>query len=213
MGAGPGQRQLTARAVAAPDVVQHNGDMVTLARLLLVAVSGVLALLLGTSVAAACSCVEKTTAEHVAEADLVARVIVELVNMPVEGNTDGQPATYTLRPTYVWKGDVVSQFKVASEPNGAACGLEGISEGQDLVVFADETPDGGWSANLCGGTAPASEALVVELRDAAGPGVALDTDPAGKPGSWVWPTVASAAAVLLLWAVIHRWWVRPRRED
>ena len=173
-------------------------------------IAALLAMALSAPVAVACSCVERSTAEHVAEADLVARVIVEHVNMPVAESLEGQLAIYTMRPTYVWKGDVVSQFKVGSEPSGAGCGLEGIAEGRDVVLFANDTGEG-WSANLCGGTAPASEALVAELLEVAGPGVAPDSDPGAKPGEWVWPTVAAAAAVLMLVAVVARWWVRLRK--
>lgn len=186
--------------------------MPTVARLLLSSLAGVLAVVFGASAAAACSCVERSTAEHAAEADLVARVVVEAVNIPVPGTTDGQLAAYTVRPTYVWKGDVVSQFKVTSEPSGASCGLEGIVEGQDLVVFADEA-NGGWSADLCGGTAPASERLVAELLADVGPGVAVDADAGSRPGKWVWPTVASAASVLLIGFILMRWWGRPTTSE
>ncbi|MDO5736770.1 MAG: hypothetical protein Q4P15_09880 [Propionibacteriaceae bacterium] len=157
-----------------------------------------------------CDCTDKSTAQHAADADLIARVIVELVNEPVAGAPENQPTTYTLRPTYVWKGTVVSQFKVTSERSGSECGLEGITEGSDLVVFANEVADG-WSANLCGGTAPATEELVVELREAVGPGVAPDTDPGDRPGDWIWPTVAAAVSVLIVGSIIVWWWVRPRK--
>lgn len=157
-----------------------------------------------------CNCAEKSTAEHAADADLVARVIVERINMPVEGATDGQPATYTLRPTYVWKSDVISQFKVNSEPIGAACGLEGITEGQDIVVFAKKAEEA-WSADLCGGTAPATTTLVAELLEVVGPGVAIDAVPGDRPGEWVWPTVTAVVAVALVVGVLAVWWYRPRR--
>ncbi len=191
--------------------MQHNEHMTTAARLLLGAITGLLALVLGASVAAACSCAERTTAEHAADADLVARVIVEKVQIPEMGATDEQLATYTLRPTHVWKGDVVSQFKVSSEPTGAACGLEGITEGQDLVVFAKQSEER-WSANLCGGTAVASEALVAELLEVVGPGVAVDAALGDEPGEWVWPTVTAVAALVVLGGVILWWWVLPRKR-
>ncbi|RMB62243.1 hypothetical protein [Tessaracoccus antarcticus] len=184
--------------------------MTTLARLLLSSLAGMLSLLMWTSVAAACSCAELSTAEHAADADVVARVIVERVNIPETGATDGQLAAYTMRPTHVWQGDVISQFKVTSDPNGAACGLEGITQGQDLVVFANKVDDG-WTANLCGGTAPATKALVAELLEVVGPGVAVDADPEDRPGDWLWPLVSAGAAVLLLGGVLTIWWIRPRR--
>lgn len=191
--------------------VQLNGRMTTLARFLMWSLGSMLAMVVTTAVAAACSCAEMSTAEHAAQADVVARVIVEHVNMPASDATDGQLATYTMRPTYVWQGDVISQFKVTSEPSGAACGLEGISRGQDLVVFAQESGDG-FSATLCGGTAPASDALVAELLQVMGPGVAVDADPAERPGEWVWPTITAAGAVVVIGAVVAVWWFRPRKN-
>ncbi len=170
-----------------------------------------LATLLSSSLAVACSCVEQTTAEHAAVADLVARVTVERVNIPESGATSDQLAVYTMRPTHVWKGDIVSQFKLSSEANGASCGLEGIAEGQDLVLFAQESEEG-WTANLCGGTTMASEPLVAELLDAVGPGVPVDADPGDKPGEWIWPTVTAVSALAIITAVILWWWVLPRKR-
>ncbi len=191
--------------------LQHNVHMTTAARILLGTLTALLSLVLGTSVAAACSCAGQTTAEHAADADLVARVVVESVTIPEDGANSEQLAAYTMRPTYVWKGDVVSQFKVFSESSGASCGLEGIAEGQDLVVFAQKTDDG-WSATLCGGTTLATEPLVVELLDVVGPGVAVDADPAGKPGAWVWPTITAAIAITIVGGVVVYWWILPRRR-
>lgn len=185
--------------------------MRTAARILMGTMAGLLAVVLGTTVAAACSCAGGTTAEHAAEADLVARVVVESVTIPEVGANEEQLAAYSMRPTYVWKGDVVSQFKVSSESGGESCGLEGITEGQDLVVFAQQV-DEGWSATLCGGTAPASEALVAELLDAVGHGVAVDASPGDQPGEWVWPTVTGVAAVVLVGGVALWWWVLPRKR-
>lgn len=180
-------------------------------RLLMGALTSILALVLGTSIAVACSCEGGTTAELEADADLVARVVVESVTIPDGSANDEQLAAYTMRPTYVWKGDVVSQFKVWSEPSGASCGLEGIAEGQDLVVFAMQE-DEGWSATLCGGTAPATDALVAELLDVAGPGVAVDAELGDQQGEWIWPTITALAAVALIGGVIFFWWVRPRKR-
>ncbi|MGV8847565.1 hypothetical protein [Tessaracoccus sp.] len=170
-----------------------------------------LATILASSVAVACSCVEQTTAENAAGADLVARVTVERANIPESGATSSQLAVYTMRPTHVWKGDVVSQFKVSSQASGASCGLEGITEGQDLLLFAQESEEG-WTAHLCGGTTVASEPLVAELLDVVGPGVAVDAAPGDTPGEWIWPTVTAVSALAVITAVILWWWVLPRRR-
>lgn len=191
--------------------VQHNGHMNSAVRLLVGTLACLLTLVLGCSVAVACSCEGRSTAENAADADLVARVVVESATIPDGDANDEQRAAYTMRPTYVWKGDVVSQFKVWSEPGGDACGLEGIAEGQDLVVFAMQE-DEGWSATLCGGTAPATDALVAELLDVVGPGVAVDAAPGDKPGEWIWPTVTAVAAVAIVGGVLFFLWIRPRRR-
>ncbi len=192
-------------------LLQHNGHMKTIARLVAGVLATLMALVLATAVSAACSCAPRTTAEHVAEADVVARVVVERVSIPDLEANDRQLATYTFRPTYVWKGDVVSLFKVDSEPTGGACGLEGIQEGSELVVFATQSADG-LAANLCGGTAPASERLVGDLLDVIGTGVAIDAEPGEEPGTWVWPAITGLAAVLIVGGAVVYWWVLPRRR-
>ncbi len=192
--------------------LQHNPRAKTSARLLTGILAALVALILPSATAVACSCAVMTTSEHVDNADVVARVIVERVNIPnMEANED-QLATYTFRPIHVWKGDVVSQFKVVSEPTGAACGLEGITEGSDLVVFATRE-DEGLSADLCGGTTTANEALVAELVDVVGAGVAVDTEPDDEPGSWVWPAVTAVVALGLVGGVLLTWWAVPRRRE
>lgn len=172
---------------------------------------GVLSLLLGTGVAAGCSCVGQTTAEQVAAADVVARVVVERVSIPDMEASTGQMASYKLLPSYVWKGDVVSQFTVVSEPDGASCGLEGISEGDDVVVFATLVNES-LTASLCGGTAQASDAFVAELLDVVGHGKAIDAVPGDEAGAWIVPTVSALAGVVLVGGVLIVFWILPRRR-
>lgn len=185
----------------------HDRTMTTMGRFLTGLLVTLFAFAFGTSAAVACSCVEATTEEHAAHADLVARVLVERVDMP---SNPGQ-VTYAMRPTHVWKGGVAAQFNVTSHSDGPSCGLEGITEGQDLVLFADG-PDGDWSANLCGGTTTASEALVAELTDAVGPGGSVDVPPGVVPeaGSWVLPTVIGVGAIALAGGAALIWRTRKR---
>ncbi len=191
--------------------MQHNVNMTTVLRVLVGFFAGLVVLVLGTTAAAACSCAALSTAEHAAEADVVARVVVERVRIPEMGANEDQRASYTMRPVHVWKGDVVSQFQVSSEVSGASCGLEGVTEGADLVVFATESNDG-FSANLCGGTAPASQSLVVELLDEVGSGVAIDPELGDKPGEWLWPAITGAAALVVVGGLVLWWWVLPRHR-
>ena len=173
--------------------------------------AGALAFLLGTGVALGCDCEATTTAEHVAAADVVARVVVERVSMPESGASQEQMATYSMRPSYVWKGDVVSRFTLSSERAGTGCGLEGINKGDDVVVFATQSSDG-LRADLCSGTAKASDGLVTELLNVAGHGQAVDALPGDEPGAWVVPTVAALIGVGLVGSVLMNFWVLPRRR-
>lgn len=185
--------------------------MTALARLFAGLAVGLLALLVGTGVAAACSCAEATLSEHMADADVVARVVVEKVKIPEEGASSEQEASYTMRPTYVWKGDVVSQFKVNSAVTGAECGLEGIVEGDDIVVFAQQSEEG-FTANVCGGATRATDAFVAQMLDEVGTGVAVDADVEDKPGEWVIPAVAGAVALAVVAGLVLWWWVLPRKR-
>lgn len=141
--------------------------------------------------ACACSCAWRTTTEFVAGADVVARVVVERVEVmnsgPVMASND--PVRYHLRPRQVWKGPPEAQgpFVVESAANGASCGIEGVQVGDDLVLFAKTGAT--WQANLCGGTAPTSPTVTSELTAALGPArVVTDT---GGPDAAVTRTVSS----------------------
>ena len=95
------------------------------------------AALVATSSASACSCALASVDEYVEYADVVARVVVEDIELPEgEPYSSNDPATYTLRPTHLWKGDISGVFTVFSAVSGASCGLEGIAEGDDIVVFS-----------------------------------------------------------------------------
>lgn len=181
-------------------------------------------------VASACSCAETTTAEDVERAGIVVRGIFESIEMPNEaGRNAGNPAVYTLRPTHLWKGDVVGTFTVATAPDGAACGLEGFREGSDVVLFATDYGDGdGLTADLCGGTAAADGELVDEVSAILGEGEPMSvapeppvsesapTEPApdrGDTANWVGPAITTAAAVLLAGSLVALWRLWPRKRS
>lgn len=185
--------------------------------------AAVLATILASTVAAACSCALLTTREYVEQADVVARVIIERIEPPPpsEISSSADPATYTLRPTRVWKGGIDGTFTVESAVSGASCGLEFIAEGDDVILFANDSGDG-LTASLCGGTARTSDQLLAEVEDVLGEGRALSVLPpaesstpesSGNPAdpdatveaggsNAVWLAVAGGAAAGLLVAVI-----------
>lgn len=142
----------------------------------------------------------RTTAEHAATADLVARVTVRNIDTSAVGGSSADPVIYTMETSWVWQGPNAATYRISSSSNGASCGLEGISVGQELILFARK-PDGSlpagnpradFTANLCGGTTVFSPALADEVTSALGLGEAW---PAASttPTSPV-PVTASASA-------------------
>ncbi len=163
-------------------------------------------LVLSPTQAFACSCVLSTTEEHVDRADVVVRGTIE-------DSTPTDPVTYTVSVAETYEGDATGTLEVLSTASGASCGLENVRLGASYVVFAED--DGGrlW-ASLCGGTAPATPALLAEVEAATGPGAATPAPsgvptaaPAGQAGATgggddeppadrsLWPWLAGVAGV------------------
>ncbi len=184
--------------------------MKTIARLLAGAILTLFSLLLSTSVAAACSCAEMDMAQKVDGADVVARVIVEK-SAVAEREDGGEHVLLTVRPLHVWKGDVVSKFPLTTALESEECGLGLIEEGTDLLLFAHES-EGQYSAERCAGTSDASESVMAELIEAAGPGKGIDPVVGDEPGAFVWPAITAAVAVVLVAGLVVSWWVPRRRR-
>lgn len=190
--------------------MQHNGRMKTIGRLLASALAVFFTMMIAAQVAAACDCDSMTLPEQVESAGVVARVIVE--KAMVTTREDGvEQVTLTMRPTRVWKGEVVSKFTLTTRLDSTACGLGALAEGTDLLLFADES-ESKYSADTCGGTRTASESGVADLVDVAGPGEFIDPVVGDEPGAFVWPTVAAVAAVVIVGGVIAYWWILPRHR-
>lgn len=176
----------------------------------------------------ACSCVRLSTAEQVDNADVVVRGTIDSREgpPPAKIRSSADPVTYLLTVVETYKGQESGTVAVRSALSGASCGLENVRLGEEYVVFANSSGENGASgglwANLCGGTAPATPALVsaVEAAVVSGPGTpapsvvpsevpagqvsagdqgpaALDEEP---DGVW-WPWVAGAALLGLVGAV------------
>lgn len=140
----------------------------------------------GATSAWACSCAGATVAEQADRADLVARGLVISVDRSAVGSSSADPVLYVLRAEHVWKGPAYRDFLVESAAFGASCGLEGIEEGDEIVLFAQaEGPR--WTANLCGGTAPGTPDLVASVTAHLGAGTPI---PAVTPS----PTAPSTPA-------------------
>ncbi len=152
-----------------------------LLRLLLVTLAASAGLVVFTQVpAAACSCVGGDTSEHVEWADIVFRGTLVDIEKTNPGDDDvvssGDPVYYSFDVEETYKGDARDGV-VESVRFGASCGLEGMRVDQSYVVFASENKQGNIEANLCGGTAVASDRLVGQVEAAvASPPVPTATD-------------------------------------
>src|SRR3954467_2211060 len=92
--------------------------------------------LLVASPAQACSCAEATTAQHVADADVVftgtlLSRTVDHPDWPVMSR--GAPALHVFAVDAVYKGDVHAEQGVVSAADGASCGLELAGDGPFVV--------------------------------------------------------------------------------
>lgn len=154
-------------------------------------------------------------------ADVIARVVVTSVERPQEVRSSADPVTYTALASAVWKGEVASAYVFVSALEGASCGLEGIEEGAEIVLFAtshgdgiNEPADGQYASNLCSGTGPATEELVAELTGLLGDpqepvGAETVPDVPGSETGWFLP---AGIAVLAGFGVIAVYIRRYRRD-
>lgn len=118
--------------------------------------------------AAACSCAVATTEEHTQISELVAEGEVTEVVPPKEEGESIAPTTYRVNLDRIWKGKAPTTIEFISPTSGASCGVEGISKGMHIVVFATHTdvmgtPIDGWGSILCNGTGPSDPGVTAEL--------------------------------------------------
>lgn len=176
-------------------------------RTVLAFVTGLVVAVLGSGVAAACSCPVGTAEEHAEWASVVALVHVDRMELPNSGFS-GADVVYQVTASRAWKGDVPLRFSFVSAQSGASCGLEGITEGQDLLLFARLGEGDRLTASLCGGTSAASEALVAEITALLGEGtVPIDTgeQPASALPGWILPvTIGAVIAAGVVTVLVRR---------
>lgn len=185
-------------------------------RLVTIGLFGLLSLLLGVGVAAACDCAELTIEQQVDGADVVARVSVENIDRSAVLNSSADPVTYTVVAARVWKGDAPARFSFTSALDGASCGIEGIEEGQELLLFAHQG-DEGLTSSLCSGTTVATEEVVAQVTAHMGEGsmpegVAEDVTAPGLERGWGLPIAIAVLAALAAAAIYARRYLRRRRE-
>lgn len=185
-------------------------------RVVVAGVVGVLTLLLSSGLATACDCPEANVDRQAEESDVVVRGNVEAIELDTGEDAAGSLNTYTVSVTRVWKGDVGAELTFDTARDVDSCGLVGIEEGQDIVLFAVGDAES-LSANSCSGTAVATEELVAQVGERLGDGTvpegAGDANPVpGDESGWGLPTAIAAVAVLGAVVVYARRIVRRRKE-
>ncbi|MDF1605043.1 hypothetical protein [Nocardioides sp. YIM 152315] len=120
----------------------------------------------------ACSCAAAGPRQLVDHADAVfVGTLAEIEVPPADGDavvSSTDPVTYHFDVDRVLEGGVGATVDVASVRSGASCGLEGMREGREYVVFATTTGPA-LEAGLCGGTRPADAAFVAQVERRTGP--------------------------------------------
>jgi hypothetical protein len=163
------------------------------ARLVLAAILASLFSVVAPGTSWACSCAAATVGELASSADLVARVDV----LAVGESQEVEPITYTVRPTWIWRGAPAHDFDVLAPHNEAACGLSGVRPGEDFLLLGMVLPDGAYETNLCSGSQPATDEALAEVADTLGEGgdpaagtpssartVQPGPEPSGEPGQF-----------------------------
>lgn len=115
----------------------------------------------------ACSCAMLSSAQKVENADVVVRGTITGLDDP-GGLDSGHLVTWEVAVAEVYQGAAAATTFVRSASDGASCGIE-VQEGREYLLFARQV-GGDLRAGLCGGTTPASAALVAEVEHLTGPG-------------------------------------------
>jgi hypothetical protein len=123
----------------------------------------------------ACSCVVATTQTHTKDAKAVFTGTVTSASsagQATNGTTKpGASVTHEVTVERVYKGNITTESvqvttRVADKET---CGLGELTPGRSYLFFTQGTPDG-WTADRCGGTAPASDHLVAQVVRLLGDG-------------------------------------------
>ena len=143
------------------------------------------------AVASACSCAISTPTENASRAVLVAEGVVGAVDAPADPTSSTDPRIFAVALERVWKGEAARTIEVTTPNNSASCGLDNVTEGMRIIVFATHTdvmgePIEGWGSILCDGTGPVDETVTAELTTALGepraPAPDAQVDPAPQGG-------------------------------
>jgi hypothetical protein len=187
-------------------------------RLILVVLVGAGMLVFGGSgTALACSCAMGGVDDYVGYADVVATGTLTDIEPPADGPVISSidPVKYTVDVERTFKGDPQPRLVFYSARFGASCGLEGMHADRRYTFFLTRgglLSRGGehLTADLCGGTRPASDGFETKVARVTGPPIeAGDPTPADPSASgpgvplWVYAGIGGvgilAAGGVLIW--------------
>lgn len=168
--------------------------------------------------AAACSCAALSPAEYADNAGLVAEGTIIGVDRPENPQSSAADVTYTVEVARLWKGPDDPQVAVLSPVSGASCGMENVSEGMRIALYANDD-NGTWRSISCDGTGPIDDEIAVQLTSALGEPKALT--PAAASSIAPSPAVATGNPAVLyaalgvsataLAALLALGWIRRKR--
>lgn len=141
--------------------------------------------------ASACSCAVSTVAEQADFADVVGSGTVRRVTPPSDRWSSAAEATYLIDLDAVWKGPPEAEVRMLSAVSSASCGLEGIVQGDRIILFANGSEP--LAANLCGGTWLFDDDTAAELTALLGEPTAPTPAPAsgGESDLTMWSVVVA----------------------
>jgi hypothetical protein len=154
-------------------------------RLILVVLVGAGMLVFGGSgTALACSCAMGGVDDYVGYADVVATGTLTDIEPPADGPVISSidPVKYTVEVDRTFKGDPQPRLVFYSARFGASCGLEGMHADRRYTFFLTQGGER-LTANLCGGTRPASDGFETKVARVTGPPIEAADPPSTDPSA------------------------------
>jgi hypothetical protein len=157
--------------------------------------------------ASACSCALGSIADSAAGGEVIFRGTVAEKSAPDEGLI-----TYTFAVDEIFRGPAESTAQVRSASSGSACGMEHVSEGDDLLVFTYLVKgQEGLFSSLCSGNQAANDSALRQVERVTGPGrspdpggVRIDADEDAQPFIPYWSMALIGAGGVVLLMLVRR---------
>lgn len=127
-------------------------------RLLVVLLLAAGMVLVNPNVALACSCVQRTTAQHLDDADTV------VVGTLAWDSDNGLDRTFSVSVSEVYKGKAGLREKVHTAADEASCGLGDLAGDKEYIFFLRGTHPGRMTVDQCSGTQQYDSTVVGEVQ-------------------------------------------------